>query len=252
MEKEIFSRNILFWGEEIQNKLLNSHIAIFGLGGVGSFATEALARAGIGEFTLIDFDRISPSNINRQLYADLNTIGEEKTQIAKQRILNINKSAKIHLITDFYTQDMNNIFEENKFDFVIDAIDSFNFKIELLEYCLANNIKIITSLGAGNRIKPYDLYITDLSEIQKTSCPFAKRVITKLRKDGFVKNLPMVLSKEKPKPSPNKQIIEEKILLKSGKPIEYRKITPSTTPFVAPVAGFFMAAFVTEGICQKS
>ena len=251
MEEEIFSRNILFWGEDIQKKLSKLHIAVFGLGGVGSFAVEALVRSGIGEFTLIDFDKVSSSNINRQLYADINTIGEEKTKIAKQRILNINKNAKIHLISDFYTAEMNNIFEENKFDFVIDAIDSFNFKIELIEYCLKNNIKIITSLGAANRIRPYDLYITDLSEIQKVSCPFAQRVIARLKKDGFDKNLPMVLSKEKPKTPINKQTVEENIELKSGKTIEYKKITPSTTPFVAPVAGFFMAAFVTEKLIEK-
>lgn len=251
MQEDIFSRNILFWGEDFQKKLSSLHIAVFGLGGVGSFAVEALARSGIGEFTLIDFDKVSPSNINRQLYADINTIGEEKTKIAKQRILNINKNAKIHLISDFYTSDMNNIFEENKFDFVIDAIDSFNFKIELIEYCLKNNIKIITSLGAGNRIRPYDLYISDLSEIKKATCPFAQRVITRLRKDGFEKNLPMVLSKEKPKTQKDKQIIEEKISLKSGKTIEYRKITPSTTPFVAPVAGFFMAAYTIEKLIEK-
>ncbi len=246
MEEEIFSRNILFWGEDIQKKLSSLHIAVFGLGGVGSFAAEALARAGIGEFTLIDFDRVSPSNINRQLYADLNTIGNLKTKIANQRILSINNKAKVHVIADFYTEDMNHIFEETHFDFVIDAIDSFNFKIALIEYCLKNDINIITSLGAANRIKPYDLYISDLGEVEKVSCPFAQRVIARLKNDGFNKNLPLVLSKEKPKTPINKEIVEENITLQSGKTIEYRKITPSTTPFVAPVAGFFMAAYAVE------
>ena len=107
-------------------------------------------------------------------------------------------------------------------------------------------------MGAANRIRPYDLYITDLGEIQKTSCPFARRVIVRLKKDGFDKNLPMVLSKEKPKTPLNKQIVEENIELKSGKTIEYKKITPATTPFVAPVAGFFMAAFVVENILRDN
>lgn len=251
MEKEIFSRNILFWGEKNQQKLFSCHVAVFGLGGVGSFALEALARSGVGEFTLIDFDKVSLSNINRQLVADLDSIGKEKTIVAEERINKINRNAKVHIISDFYTKNMNHIFEENKFDFVIDAIDSFNFKIELIEYCLKNKINIITSLGAANRIKPYDLYIADLSEVQKLSCPFAQRVVARLKKDGFNKNLPMVLSKEKPRTISNKEIVEEKIELKSGENIEYKKITPSTTPFVAPVAGFFMASFAVEKLINN-
>ena len=245
---ETFARNELFWGKKAQEELESANIAIFGLGGVGSFAAETLARSGVGKFTVIDFDKVSQSNINRQLIATQKTIGISKAQLVKERILDINPKAAVDAIDDFYTKDMNNIFEK-KFDFVVDAIDSFNFKIELIEHCCKNNIPIITSMGAANRICPEKLYIADISETDKINCPFAQRIIKRLKADGITKNLPVVLSSEKPK-SCEKILVEEKIYTKSGEKIEFKKITPATTPFVAPVAGILMASYVARNLIK--
>lgn len=247
---ETFSRNELYWGKEAQENLKNANVAIFGLGGVGSFSAETLARSGVGCFTVVDFDKVSQSNINRQLIALQSTVGISKAELVKDRILAINPKAKVTMIDDFYTSDMNEIFNE-KFDFVIDAIDSFNFKIELIEFCHQNAIPIATSMGAANRICPEKLFVADISEVQKINCPFAQRVIHRLRKDGIEENLPMVLSNEKPKTS-EKILTEEKILTKSGKEIEFKKITPATTPFVAPVAGIMLASIAVRTIISKS
>jgi len=243
---ETFSRNELYWGKENQEKLKNSNILIFGLGGVGSFVAEMLARSGVFSFTVVDFDKVSQSNINRQLIALQNTINQNKADLVKQRILDINPKAKVVALNDFYTADMNKIFDE-KFDFVVDAIDSFNYKIDLIEYCCNNGIPIITSMGAANRICPEKLFIADISEIEKINCPFASRVIRRLKKDGITKNLPMVLSNEKPK-SCEKILVNEKIITNSGECIEYNKITPATTPFVAPAAGIIMASYLVRQI----
>ena len=245
---ETFARNELYWGKKAQEKLEKANVAIFGLGGVGSFAAETLARSGIGKFTVVDFDKVSQSNINRQLIATQKTIGISKAQLIKGRILEINPKAVVGAIDDFYTSDMNNIFKEN-FDYVIDAIDSFNFKIELIEYCQKNDIPIITSMGAASRICPEKLYIADISEANKINCPFASRIIKRLRDDGITEKLPMVLSNEKPK-SCEKILVEEKIQTKSGREIDFKKITPATTPFVAPVAGILMASYVVRNLIK--
>lgn len=245
---ETFSRNELYWGSIAQEKLKNSNVLIFGLGGVGSFVAEGLARSGIGSFTVVDFDKVSQSNINRQLIALQTTIGLNKADLIKDRILSINPNANVVAINDFYTEDMHYLFEKN-FDYVVDAIDSFSFKIELIEYCRSKNIPIITSMGAASRICPEKLYITDISEVEKVNCPFANRIIRRLKRDGIVNKLPMVLSREKPK-SAEKILVEEKITTQAGREIEFNKITPATTPFVAPVAGIFMASFVVREILK--
>ena len=246
---ETFARNELYWGKEAQKKIKNSNIAIFGLGGVGSFAAEVLARSGIENFTIVDFDKVSQSNINRQLIALQNTIGTAKSELVKERILQINPNAKIQAINDFYTSDMNNIFDK-KFDFVIDAIDSFNYKIELIEFCHKNSIPIATSMGAANRICPEKLYIADISEIDKINCPFAQRIIHRLKQDGINQNLTMILSNEKPK-NVQKILTEENIETQSGQKIEFKKITPATTPFVAPVAGIMLGSIAIRKILEK-
>ena len=245
---DTFSRNELYWGAVAQEKLNKSNVLIFGLGGVGSFVAEMLARSGIGNFTVVDFDKVSQSNINRQLIALQNTIGKNKADLVKERILAINPDANVVSINDFYTEDMHYLFEKG-FDFVVDAIDSFAFKIELIEYCCSHKIPVITSMGAANRICPEKLYITDIAEVEKVNCAFANRIIKRLKQDGITSNLPMVLSSEKPR-SCEKILVEEKIKTQSGKEVEFNKITPSTTPFVAPVAGIFMASFVVRELLK--
>ena len=223
---EIFSRNKLFWGEENQNLLSLKHVAVFGLGGVGGFCAEALVRAGIGSLTIIDFDNVSVSNINRQLVALQSTVGQNKAMLFEKRLKDINPNIKLNVIDDFYTGnlDLSNI------DFVADAIDTMRSKIELLEYCIKNNISVISSMGAGNRIDPSKLYISDISEIENKNAPFVSNIIYQLKKRGIDKGITVVASREKPFVQ-EKISSSEKIVTKSGEDIEFTKITPSSTPF---------------------
>jgi hypothetical protein len=243
---EIFSRNKLFWGEENQNLLSLKHVAVFGLGGVGGFCAEALVRAGIGSLTIIDFDNVSVSNINRQLVALQSTVGQNKAMLFEKRLKDINPNIKLNVIDDFYTGnlDLSNI------DFVADAIDTMRSKIELLEYCIKNNIPVISSMGAGNRIDPSKLYISDISEIENKNAPFVSNIIYQLKKRGIDKGITVVASSEKPFVQ-EKISSSEKIVTKSGEDIEFTKITPSSTPFVASCAGIFMASYITQSFLKE-
>ena len=243
---EIFSRNKLFWGEENQNLLSLKHVAVFGLGGVGGFCAEALVRAGIGSLTIIDFDNVSVSNINRQLVALQSTVGQNKAMLFEKRLKDINPNIKLNVIDDFYTGnlDLSNI------DFVADAIDTMRSKIELLEYCIKNNISVISSMGAGNRIDPSKLYISDISEIENKNAPFVSNIIYQLKKRGIDKGIAVVASREKPFVQ-EKISSSEKIVTKSGEDIEFTKITPSSTPFVASCAGIFMASYITQSFLKE-
>ena len=243
---EIFSRNKLFWGEENQNLLSLKHVAVFGLGGVGGFCAEALVRAGIGSLTIIDFDNVSVSNINRQLVALQSTVGQNKAMLFEKRLKDINPNIKLNVIDDFYTGnlDLSNI------DFVADAIDTMRSKIELLEYCIKDNISVISSMGAGNRIDPSKLYISDISEIENKNAPFVSNIIYQLKKRGIDKGITVVASREKPFVQ-EKISSSEKIVTKSGEDIEFTKITPSSTPFVASCAGIFMASYITQSFLKE-
>lgn len=237
---EIFSRNCLYWGENNQNTLKTKHVAVFGLGGVGGFCAESLARAGIGELTIIDFDKVSTSNINRQIIALNSTVGIAKTELFNKRLKDINPEIKINIIDDFYTDnDFGNV------DFVADAIDTMRSKINLLETCVNKNIPVISSMGAGNRIDPTKLYICDISEIENKNAPFVSNIIYQLKKRGIEKGITVVASREKP--FVREKISEtESITTKSGENIEFTKITPASTPFVASCAGIFMASYITK------
>lgn len=237
---EIFSRNSLYWGEINQDILTKKHVAVFGLGGVGGFCAESLARAGIGELTIIDFDKVSTSNINRQIIALNSTIGIKKTELFNKRLKDINPDIKINIIDDFYTDnDFGNV------DYVADAIDTMRSKINLLETCMNKNIPIISSMGAGNRIDPTKLYICDISEIENKNAPFVSNIIYQLKKRGIEKGITVVASREKP--FVREKISEtEKITRKNGENIEFTKITPASTPFVASCAGIFMASHITK------
>ncbi len=236
----------MFWGEENQNLLSLKHVAVFGLGGVGGFCAEALVRAGIGSLTIIDFDNVSVSNINRQLVALQSTVGQNKAMLFEKRLKDINPNIKLNVIDDFYTGnlDLSNI------DFVADAIDTMRSKIELLEYCIKNNIPVISSMGAGNRIDPSKLYISDISEIENKNAPFVSNIIYQLKKRGIDKGITVVASSEKPFVQ-EKISSSEKIVTKSGEDIEFTKITPSSTPFVASCAGIFMASYITQSFLKE-
>lgn len=244
---EIFSRNELFWGSENQKLLASKHVAVFGLGGVGGFCAETLARAGIGTLTIIDFDCVSLSNINRQCVAFHSTVGEKKALLFKNRLKDINPDIKLNVVDDFYTGEM----PCENVDYVADAIDTMRSKISLLEYCSLNEIPVISSMGAGNRIDPTKLYICDISEIENKNAPFVSNIIYQLKKRGIENGITVVASREKPFVR-EKISSTEKIITKAGDSIEFVKITPSSTPFVASTAGIFMAAYITQKLIEEN
>ena len=238
-ESEIFSRNELFWSAEFQEALKSKHVAVFGLGGVGGHCAEALARAGVGELTLVDFDTVSTSNINRQIIALNSTINQKKTTLFENRLKDINPSIKLNIIDDFYTNEIINA------DYVADAIDTMRSKISLLENCVKNNIPVISSMGAGNRIDPTQLYICDINNVEDKKAPFISNVIYQLKKRNIESGITVVASREKP--FSQEKISEiERITTQSGKEIEFTKIIPASTPFVACVAGIYMASYIVQ------
>ena len=241
-----FSRNELIWGKEKQKSLKDKHITVFGLGGVGGFALESLARAGVGNFTIIDFDTVSESNINRQLVALNSTVGKKKTDLFKNRLQDINPEIKVKTIDDFFFEGNINTCFEQKTDFVVDAIDTMRSKIELLSYCHENNIPVVTSMGAGNRIHPDKLYISDISEIHDKKAPFVSNIIYQLKKHNITSGIKVVTSDEKPFVQEKLSEVEN-ITTKNGEEIQFNKIIPSSTPFVASCAGIFMAS---EIVCE--
>ena len=236
---ETFSRNELYWGTEFQEVLKGKHVAIFGLGGVGGYCAEALARSGVGELTLIDFDTVSQSNINRQIIALNSTVGFKKTKLFEQRIIDINPDIKLNIIDDFYTNEV------IKADYVADAIDTMRSKISLLENCVNNNIPVISSMGAGNRLDPTKLYICDIADIADKNAPFVSNVIYQLKKRNIETGITVVASREKP--FVQEKIFEvEQVSTNSGELIEFTKIVPASTPFVACVAGIYMASYIVQ------
>ena len=243
-ETKIFSRNELFWGAEFQQALKDKHVAVFGLGGVGGHCAEALTRAGIGELTLIDFDTVSTTNINRQIIALNSTVGQKKTELFEERLKDINPNIKLNIIDDFYTNEV------IKADFVADAIDTMRSKISLLENCVKNNIPVVSSMGAGNRMDPTQLYICDISDLEDKKAPFVSNVIYQLKKRDIETGIAVVASREKP--SVQEKITEiEQVTTKSGEEIEFTKILPSSTPFVACVAGIYMASYIVQEFMKE-
>ncbi len=235
---ELFSRNILFWGEEFQKDLASKNICILGLGGVGGYTAEMLVRAGVENLTLIDFDTVSLTNINRQIIALNSTIGQKKTKLFHQRLKDINPNIKLTCIDDFYSENLEIDF--TKFDYVVDAIDSMRSKIHLLETCHKLKVPTISSMGAGNRIDPTQLYICDISQIENKNAPFVSNIIYQLKKRGIEKGIKVVASREKPF-SQEKVNELERIETQDGEIIEFNKIIPASTPFVASTAGILMA-----------
>ena len=244
-----FSRNELIWGKENQQKLKNKHITVFGLGGVGGFALESLARAGIENFTIVDFDTVSDSNVNRQIIALNSTVGQKKTDLFKQRLFDINPAINLECICDFYNENLNEEIFKIKTDYIVDAIDTMRSKIDLLVYCKENNIPVITSMGAGNRFDPTQLYITDIKDIESKKCTFTKNVLYQLQKRGITEGITAVCSRENPRVLEKIENIENIQTLK-GEKIEFKKFTPGSTPFVPAVAGYYMGYWIVKNLLK--
>lgn len=229
-----FSRTELLFGQDAINKLSQSRVAVFGIGGVGGYTVEALARSGIGELDLIDNDSVSLTNINRQIIATHNTIGEFKVDVMKKRILEINPNIQVKTYKTFFTSQNSNEFTFNKYDYIVDAIDTVSSKIELVIKANEVNVPIISSMGAGNKVDPTAFEVCD---IYKTSvCPLAKVMRYELKKRG-IKKLKVVYSKEKP----ITPLISEETVIG-------RRQIPGSTAFVPSVVGLIIAGEVIKDL----
>lgn len=244
---EQFARTELLIGKEKIEKLQNSKVAIFGIGGVGSYVVEGLARAGIGNFILIDKDIVSVTNINRQIIATTKTIGKPKVEIAKERILEINPLAKVEIFQEFFGVENIKLFNKIKdADYIVDAIDTISSKIELIVNAYNNNIPIISCMGTGNKLDPTKFEITD---IYKTNvCPLAKAIRKRLKEIGIQK-LKVLYSKEEPiKIEDNTKENMEMVKIKENE-LNNNKIIGSIS-FVPSVAGLIISGEVIKDIIK--
>lgn len=191
-------------GDDNYNKLKSSYVAIIGLGGVGSYIAESLARSGIGHLLLIDGDCIDQSNINRQIIALNSTVNEFKTEAMKNRIKDINPNCEVDIISKVYNVGDFNLFFNKKINIIAEAIDSVESKIDIIKTATEQNIEIISALGTGNKINPLDLEVADISKTH--TCPLARVVRVRLKKNGITKGVKVVFSKEVPKRNESKTI----------------------------------------------
>ena len=245
-----FSRTELLIGKEGIEKLQNAKVAIFGIGGVGSFVVEGLVRAGVGNFILVDDDKVCLTNLNRQIIATRKTVGKPKVEVAKERILEINPNANVEIYQEFFMPNSNEIID-NTVSYIVDSVDTVTAKIELVVRAEKNNIPIISSMGTGNKLDPTKFEVTD---IYKTSvCPLAKVMRKELRARG-IKKLKVVYSKEEPiKPDETLECS-----CKTGcicPPGTVRKCTsrsqvPGSISFVPSVAGLIIAGEVVKDLIK--
>ena len=235
MEKNFTTRTSLIIGDEGLEKLKNSSVIVFGVGGVGSFAAEAIARAGVGNLTIVDFDDVDITNINRQLPALHSTVGRYKVDVMKERILDINPNINIKAIREVYNKDTSDSILSEKYDYVVDAIDMVTSKIHLIETCKNKGMDIISSMGMGNKLDPTKIEVTDIHKT--TICPLA-RVMRKELKDRRIKKLKVVYSTEQP--------VDLKRKVLNGK-----KVTPGSISFVPSVGGLIIASVVVNDLINK-
>ncbi|MDN4526272.1 tRNA threonylcarbamoyladenosine dehydratase [Fictibacillus fluitans] len=241
-----FSRNELAIGEDGLAALKGSTVGVLGIGGVGSFSAEALARAGIGKLILVDKDVVDITNVNRQIHALLSTVGQSKVELMKQRIADINPECEVVALEMFYTEETYEQFFDYDLDFVVDASDTITYKVHLAKECLKRKIQIISSMGVANKLDPTRLRITDIS---KTSYdPIARVVRQRLRKEGIHKGVTVVFSDEIPVQI--REDIREKIVPENAPGIRKAKMPPSSNSFVPSVSGLFMAGHVVNALLE--
>ena len=233
---EEFIREEMLIGTDGFNKLKNSRILLFGVGGVGSYVFEALLRSGIGHIDIVDNDTVALSNINRQLIALHSTVGEYKVDVARKRGLDINPECHINVYKQFFINNDENVFDFSEYDYVIDAIDTVSGKLSIIENCKKAGTPVISSMGTGNKLDPTKLEIENIS---KTSvCPLAKVMRHELKKRG-IRNVKVLFSKEIPI-VPDNSIIDE--MAQKNK----RRSTPASISFVPSCAGLIIAGEVVR------
>lgn len=263
MMQEQFSRTMLLIGEEALEKLQKSHVAVFGIGGVGGYVVEALARSGIGSFDLVDSDIVAMSNINRQIIATHKTLGMYKVDAAKERVFEINPYAKVNVYKTFYLPENAGAFDFTRYDYVVDAIDTVTGKLQLAEEAARCKTPIISSMGAGNKMDGAAFEVADIFET--SVCPLAKVMRRELKKRG-IEHLKVVYSKETPiiphdfenfekkeAKDAEEKVTEEKATgekVTEGKTVHKRQI-PGSMAFVPSVAGLIMAGEIVKDLTTK-
>ena len=236
-----FLRTEMLLGTEAVKKLNKSRVAVFGIGGVGGYALEALVRAGVGEIDILDSDEVATSNLNRQILATTQTVGQKKVDIAEARAKEINPDVKINKYPIFYLPETAHLFDFSNYDYVIDAIDTVKCKMELVKRANEVGTPIICSMGTGNKLDPTAFEVAD---IHKTSvCPLAKVMRGLCKKEG-IKHLKVVYSKEIPLTPHEIEGAEQKGT--AG------RVSPASCSFVPPVAGFILAGEVVKDIIKIS
>lgn len=240
-----FSRTELLFGKKAMEKFAGSRVAVFGIGGVGGYTTEALVRSGIGEIDLIDSDRVSLTNLNRQIIALRSTVGKYKVDVMQERIMDINPDIKVHVHKCFYLPETKDQFDFSKYDYVVDAVDTVTAKIQLVMEAKEAGVPIISSMGAGNKLDPAAFQVAD---IYKTSvCPLAKVMRRELKSRG-IKKLKVVYSQELPiKPDP--EAISAYQAEKTPEESRKRSI-PGSAAFVPSVAGLIIAGEVLKDLAK--
>ncbi|MBR7045961.1 MAG: tRNA threonylcarbamoyladenosine dehydratase [Lachnospiraceae bacterium] len=236
-----FERTRLLFGREAMEKLAASRVAVFGIGGVGGYVVEALARCGVGALDLIDNDKVALSNLNRQIIATMDSVGREKTQVMKERILSINPDCRVEIHNCFYLPETRDRFDFSAYDYVVDAVDTVTAKIDLVMSAGAAGTPIISSMGTGNKLNPA---MFEVSDIYKTSVdPLARVMRRELKKRG-VKKLKVVYSREEPVRTGEAERLEE---VRAAEAPSRRSI-PASNAFVPPSAGLLIASEVIRDL----
>ena len=244
-----FSRTQLLLGQEGMEKLFQARVAVFGIGGVGGYTVEALARSGVGTLDLIDDDRICLTNLNRQIFATRKTVGQYKVDIAQQRILEINPKAVVHTYKTFYAPQTAELFDFTQYDYVVDAIDTVTGKLELVEQAEKAGVPIISSMGAGNKMDPTAFEVADIYET--SVCPLARVMRRELKRRG-IKKLKVVYSKEPPMTPIDDMSIScsTHCICPPGtaRKCTQRRQVPGSNAFVPSVVGLIIAGEVVKDL----
>ncbi len=231
-----FSRTRLLLGEEAMQKLSSRRVAVFGIGGVGGYVVEALARSGIGALDLIDHDTVSLTNLNRQIIATMDTIDRYKVDVAKERVLSIHPDCKVNAYRTFYLPETADQFDFTQYDYVVDAVDTVTGKLRLIEEARRAGVPIISSMGAGNKLDPTAFKVADIYETN--ICPLAKVMRKECRKRG-IDHLKVVYSEEVPR-----------VPLQETEEVTERRSLPGSVAFVPSVAGLILASEVIKDLIQ--
>ena len=236
-----FDRTRRLLGADAMTKLKQAHVAVFGIGGVGGHAADALVRSGIGEITIVDSDDVAESNINRQLIATTKTVGRKKVEVMREHLLEITPDVKVHAHDCFFLPETKEQFDFAKFDYVIDAVDTVTAKLALVEACQEANTPIVSSMGAGNKLDPTAFEVVDI--YKTTVCPLAKVMRKELKARG-IKKLKVVYSKEMPlEPIEDENFVSDET--------RSRRATPGSIAFVPSVAGLILAGEVIKDLAKE-